>query len=103
MKKKVIGILIVGLLIAIAFPTVNASINKTDEKENPIKYDSSLFGIGFVRIHEHALKGFVLFGINDGEVISAEFINIEYSSADGVFAGFFPPLQLTFYIKYNPV
>jgi len=33
MKKKVIGILIIGLLIVTAFPTVSASIHKTDEKK----------------------------------------------------------------------
>lgn len=104
MKKKVIGILIIGLLIATAFPTVSASINKTDEKENTIAYESRIFGIGFVRIHSltHVIKGFVLVGINDGEVISTEFVNIKYSEADGVYAGFFSPYQLTFYIRYNP-
>jgi hypothetical protein len=102
MKKKIIGILIVGLLIVTAFPTVSASIHKTDDKENEIAYESSLSGIGFVRIHENVIKGFVLFGIIDGQVISTEWINIKYNGADGVYAGFFPPLQLTFYIRYNP-
>ena len=102
MKKKEIGILIVGLLIATAFTTVNASIHKTDDIENEITFESSLSGIGFVGIHEHEIKGFVLFGINDGQVILTEFINIKYNVVDGVYACFFPQLQLTFCIRYNP-
>jgi len=102
MIKKVIVILIVGLLTATVFPSVNASINKTDEKENTIAYESSIFGIGFVRINgiTHTLKGFVIFGINDGQVISMEFININYDEANEVLAGLFPPL--IFFIRYNP-
>jgi len=102
MRKKVIGILIVGLLIVTAFPTVSASFYKTDEKENSTVYESSLFGFGFVRIHEynHRLKGFVLFGFNDGEVITAEFINIEFIEADKILAGYCTPL--VFFFRYNP-
>ncbi len=64
MKKKIIGILIVGLLIATAFPTISATINKTDKKENTIVYESRIFGIGIVRINgfTHEIKGFVIFG-----------------------------------------
>ena len=103
MKKKIIGILIVGLLIATAFPTVSASIHKIDDKENTIAFESRIFGIGFVRIHSltHEIKGFVLIGINDGQIISTKIINIKYGEADSVFASFFPPL--IFYIRYNPV
>jgi hypothetical protein len=101
-KRKVIGILIVGLLMVTVFPGVNAAIHKTDQKEIPIVYESRLFGIGFVRINgfTHVIKGFVIFGINNGEVLSMEFINIEYSGADKVFGGIFPPL--IFFITYNP-
>ena len=104
MKRKVFGILIVGLLVASAFPMVSASIDNTDEKENTIVYESRIFGIGFVRLNGRTqeIKGFVIFGINDGQVISLEFINIKCDEADEMFAGFFPPLQLTFYIRYNP-
>jgi hypothetical protein len=102
MGRKIIGILIVGLLIGTVFPCVNASINKTNEKENTIVYESSLFGIGFVRINgfTHVIKGFVIFGINDGQVISTEFINIKYNEAEEILAGGFPPL--IFFIRYNP-
>lgn len=84
------------------FPGVGAAIHKTDQKENTIAYESRLFGIGFVRINgfTHVIKGFVIFGINDGEVISMEFINIKYCGADKVFGGIFPPL--IFLIRYTP-
>ena len=41
-----------------------------------------------------------LFGVNDGEIISMEFINIKYEEVDEIFAGLFPPL--IFFIRYNP-
>jgi hypothetical protein len=101
--KKIIGILIVGVLIATVFPCVDASIHITDEKENIMIYESRLFGFGFVFINgfTNTIKGFVLFGINDGQFISMEFINIKYNEADNVLAGYLPPLM--FYIRYNPV
>jgi hypothetical protein len=102
MKRKVIVILIVGLLMITVFPGVNAAIHKTYQNENTIVYESRLFGIGFVRINgfTHVIKGFVIFGINDGQVISMDFINIKYSEAGEVFVGLFPPLM--FLIQYNP-
>ena len=102
MKRKVIGILIVGLLMVTVFPSVNAAFQRDDQKENPIAYESRLFGIGFVRINgfTHVIKGFVIFGINDGEVISMQFINIKYCGADKVYGGIFPPLM--FLIRYTP-
>jgi hypothetical protein len=103
MRKKVIGILIVGLLILTAFPTVSASVYETDDKENEIVYESSLFGVGFVRIHgfTHTIKGFVIFGINDGQVITTEFINIKYNEVNKIFAGYLSPL--VFFFRYNPI
>ena len=102
MKRKLIGILIVGMLIVTVFPCVGAAFHKDDQKENTIAYESSLFGIGFVRINgfTHVIKGFVIFGINDGQVISTEFINIKYTDVDKVLVGYFTPL--IFFIRYNP-
>ena len=102
MKKKLIGILIIGILIATVFPCVDASINKTNEKIDKVIYESRLFGIGFVYINgfTHTIKGFVLYGINDGETIKTQFINIKYNEVDNVLAGFLPPL--IFFIRYNP-
>jgi hypothetical protein len=101
MKKKVIGILIVGILIATIFPCADASINKSEQKESTMVYESRVFGIGFVRINSftQTIKGFVLYGINNGEIISMQFINIKYEEADELFAGFLP---LVFFIRYNP-
>ena len=90
------------LLMATFLPCVGASIDKIDEKEKITKYESRIFGFGFVRIHEntHVIKGLVIFGINDGQVISNEFIRIKFSEADEIFAGNYPPI--IFYIRYNP-
>ena len=101
MKKKLIGIIIVGILITTILPCTNASTNKTDQKESTALYQSRIFGIGFVRINSFTQKiiGFVIYGINDGEIISMQFINIQYEEADELFAGFLP---LVFYIRYNP-
>ena len=102
MKKKVIGILIVGILIVTVFPCVDGTINKTDEKKDTAIYKSRIFGVGFVRINgfTKTIKGFVLFGINNGQVISMEFINIKYIEAEPVLAGYITPL--IFIIRYNP-
>ena len=101
MKKKVIGILIVGILIATALSCANASNNKTEQEEDAMVYESRIFGLGLVRINTftHAIKGFVVYGINDGEIISMQFVNINYEEADELFAGFIP---LVFFIRYNP-
>ena len=103
MRRKIIGFLIIGLLIAAIFPNVGASINKTDEKEDATIYESRIFGIGFVRINgfTHVIKGFVIYGINDGQVISMQFIDIKYTDVDKVLAGYCSPL--IFFIRYNPV
>jgi hypothetical protein len=101
MIKKVMGILIVGILIATALPCVNASINKTEQEEDTLIYESRIFGVGIVRINSFTgrIFGFVFYGINDGELISMKFINIQYEEADELFAGFLP---LVFFIRYNP-
>ena len=102
MWKKIIRILVCMLLITTIFPCVGASINETDEKENTIFYESRIFGIGFVYISKitHVIAGYVIFGINDGQVIRNEFIRIRFSEADEIFAGNYPPI--IFYIRYNP-
>ena len=102
MKSKIIGIFIVGMLIVTVFPCVGATIHKNDQKENTKVLASRLFGIGFVRINgfTHVIKGFVIFGINDGQVLSMEFIRIKFSEVNVVFAGYFS--SLIFFIMYNP-
>jgi hypothetical protein len=102
MKKKVVGILIVGIMITTLFPCIGASLNNNIQKEDITEYESYIFGIGFVRINgfTHVIKGFVLFGINDGEVIKTEFINIKYNDVNEVFASYLSPLM--FLMRYNP-
>jgi hypothetical protein len=100
MGKKVIGFLVVGLLIATVFPVVSSDIQKTDQK-GKTDLESKLFGIGFIRIDSsnYELKGFVLFGYNDGQVLLLKKIDIK---CDGppLFVGGLAPFIIN--IKYNP-
>jgi hypothetical protein len=101
MGKKVIGILVVGLLIAAVFPVVSSDIQKTDQKEKT-DFESKLLGIGLIRIDSgiYEIKGLVLFGMNDGQVLVLKKIDIK---CDGppLFVGGLPPFIIN--IKYNPV
>lgn len=101
MGKKVIGILVVGLLIATVFPVVSSDIQKTDQK-GKTDLESKLFGIGFIRIDSaiYEIKGLVLFGMNDGQVLVLKKIDIK---CDGppLFVGGLAPFIIN--IKYNPV
>ena len=71
-------------------------------KDNTIALGSRLLGIGFVRINgfTHVIRGFVIFGINDGQFLSMEFIRIKFSEVNVIFAGYFS--SLIFFIMYNP-
>jgi hypothetical protein len=102
MNKKIIGILIVGMLIVIVFPSINSVNQESYQEKNTIINKSRLFGIGFVRIKEfmHVIKGFVIFGINDGQVLLMEFVNIKYINVNPVLVGYFSPL--IFFISYTP-
>jgi len=77
-------------------------MQKSKNKDNTIALGSRLLGIGFVRINgfTHVIKGFVIFGINDGQVLSMEFIRIKFSEVNVIFAGYFS--SLIFFIMYNP-
>jgi hypothetical protein len=44
--KKIVAILVVGLLMAIFLSYVGASIDKIDEKEKITKYESRIYGFG---------------------------------------------------------
>jgi len=70
--------------------------------DNTIALGSRLLGIGFVRINgfTHVIRGFVIFGINDGQFLSMEFIRIKFSEVNVIFAGYFS--SLIFFIMYNP-
>jgi hypothetical protein len=93
MGKKIIGILVVGLVVALVVPIGSAEAD----------YNCKLSAIGVIRIDSQNLeiKGFVLFGNNDGEVLRFTFINIQYDDTR-------PPVELggaiPFFIhniKYN--
>ena len=102
MKKKIIGILIVGIMITTLFPSIGASLNNNIQIEDVTDYESYILGIGFVRIggFTHVIRGFVLFGINDGEFINTEFIKIKYNDVNDIFASYLPPFM--FLIRYDP-
>ncbi len=102
MNKKVLGSVIVGLLVITFAPEVNAFVTTHNENDNTTVYKSSLYGIGLVRLNAntHTLKGYVLFGMHDGKVITTTFINIEYIEEDMILAGYCTPF--IFFFRYNP-
>lgn len=115
MNRKIIGFFILGILIVTVLPGLDAAIQKNNQKDSTIVLESSfnqkeniialgsrLFGIGFVRINgfTHIIKGFVILGINNGQVLSMEFIRVKYSEVNVVLAGYFS--SLIFFIRYNP-
>ncbi len=102
MNKKIVGIIVMSMLIIKVIPSISAAYYENYQNENTIVNKSRLFGIGFVRIKEfmHVIKGFVIFGINDGQVILMEFVNIKYIKVNPVLAGYFSPL--IFFISYTP-
>jgi hypothetical protein len=102
MNKKIFGIIVVSMLIITVIPSISAINHENYQKENTIVNKSRLFGIGFVRIKEfmHVIKGFVIFGINDGQVIFMQFVNIKYINVNPVLVGYFSPL--IFFISYTP-
>jgi hypothetical protein len=100
MAKKVVRILIVGLLIATIFPVGRSYIQKMDEKANA-DLESKFFGIGFIRIDSsnYEIKGLVLFGLNDGQIILSKMIDIKYDGTP-ILVDFLT--SFIFSIKYNP-
>jgi len=90
------------MMITTLLPSIGASFNENIQNVDITGYESYIFGVGFVRIHgfTHVIKGFVLFGINDGQAISTEFINIKYNDVKEIFVGYFTPF--TFLMLYDP-
>lgn len=94
MGKKMIGIVFVGLVFALVFPVASAYAT----------YDKELNAFGVLRIDTAncEIKGFVLFGDNDGQALRFTFIKIQYDDgrAPLEIAG---PMPLFFHhIQYNP-
>ena len=101
MIKKLTGFFIMGLLIATIVPVGSSSIQKTDEKPTTSTIQSFLIGIGLVRIAplKHEITGFVIIGINTGQVLVNEMIHIQFDETP-IRVGGLPPL--VFVIKYTP-
>jgi hypothetical protein len=98
--KKIIGIIIIGLVIITLIPGGTATLQKIAEK-HPEAYTSKLIGIGFVRINPttYEIKGFVLIGIHDGHALIVQNIDITYDGSPIKVGGLVPFL---FTIQYNP-
>jgi hypothetical protein len=94
MGKKIIGIMIVGLVLSLVIPVGSAYAD----------YDCKLSAVGFIRIDKanSMIRGFVFFGDNDGETLRFEFIRIQYDDAriPMVVASAMP--LFVHNIKYNP-
>lgn len=94
MRKKIIGILVIGLVFTLIVPIGTADA----------AYDCKLTAFGLLRIDSvnAEIKGFVLLGENDGEALRFTFINIEFddSRAPLEVKGTMPLLMHEIY--YNP-
>ncbi len=100
MVRKVIGIVIVGLLIATMIPLGSAQSQESKEKANS-EYESKLFAIGFIRIQSDTceITGFALVGMNTGQLLVLQKIDIQYDGTP-IMVGGLPPL--IFIVRYNP-
>ncbi|KYK24782.1 hypothetical protein AYK25_01765 [Thermoplasmatales archaeon SM1-50] len=95
MGKKIFGLLVVGLVVALVIPVGSCDSD----------FDSELSAIGVIRIDtvNSEIKGFVLFGDNDGETLQFTFIAIKFDN------GRMPEVLdskmplLIHHINYNPL
>lgn len=73
MRKKIIGLLTIGLVFTMLLPIGSAYAT----------YDCKLSAIGFIRIDKDnsVIEGFVFFGDNDGQDLRFTFIQIKYDDA----------------------
>jgi hypothetical protein len=97
--KKIVGILIVGLLMATILPTASASADTFLSKSTD--YESKLFAVGFFRInpHTYAITGFAFFGLLDGSPLVLQKIDIQYDGTP-IFVGGLIPFFIN--VEYNP-
>jgi hypothetical protein len=94
MGKKILGMICVGLVLALIIPIGSAYAT----------YDKELTALGIIRIDAAncEIKGFVFIGNNDGKTLRFSFINIKYDdrreplTIDGQIPLFIHN------IKYNP-
>lgn len=101
MGKKIVGLLVIGLVFAFVFPVGSSYLLDSIEKENK-EYESTLFVIGFLRVDtsNFEITGFALFGMNNGQVLLSKKIDIQYDGSP-ILVGGFPPFINT--IRYNPI
>ena len=102
MYKKLIGILIIGLLITTILPigTPNINIDEVETDSVQIFLENKLIGIGSISIDiSNKITGFVFVGINNGQIIITENIEIQsLSQPNNVFNG----IPFAFFITYEP-
>jgi len=93
MGKKLMCLLFVGLVVTLVIPVGSAQT----------EYKSKLFVIGVIQIDDfkHEIRGFVIYGIIDGEVILLKNINIKYDGATPIFMGSVIPF-FVHHVYYNP-
>jgi len=95
MGKKIIGVILIGLVFALVIPVGSCDA----------AFQCNLSAIGMIRIDSTncAIKGFVLIGDNDGQDLRFTFINIKFDDrrAPEELTGKLPFLLHN--INYNPV
>jgi hypothetical protein len=105
MNKKIIGILVMTLLIATLLPVESTRININGKETDTVNIRSELklLGIGSISIDssKYTIKGFVLVGINNGQIIISKNIDIQCCLSPALVFGFGTPF-VVFFIKYNP-
>jgi len=102
MRKKIIGILIIGLVFALVIPVGSSYILNTNGTTNT-KFESKLFVIGVIQIDtfDYEIRGFAVYAINDGEVLLFKNLNIKYDGATPIQVGGVIPF-IVHHIYYNP-
>ena len=94
MGKKIFGVLVIGLVLTLLIPIGSA-------KTQPLESHLSAVGIIQIDSFDHEIRGFVFFGINDGEVLILKNINIKYDAASQIMVGGIIPF-IVHHINYNP-
>ncbi|PNX52458.1 MAG: hypothetical protein BV458_09475 [Thermoplasmata archaeon M9B2D] len=94
MRKKIIGLLAIGLVFAMIMPIGSAYA----------AYDCKLSAIGIIRIDKanSVIKGFVFFGDNDGQDLRFTFIQIKFDDARTPLIAQTNIPFLVHEIEYNP-
>jgi hypothetical protein len=93
MGKKLLCILLIGLVVALVIPAGTAQT----------QYKAKLFVIGYIQIDNvnHEVRGFAIYGNINGDVIFLQKFNIPFNGATPIFAGSVIPV-LFHHVWYNP-